>query len=99
MGLGFLDQNLIKAEESIQTREVRLNGLRLGCADGEWIVRYAAVVGLENFSKQAPEPFAKASLELLQARSAIDVEEIAVVRLRALKALHHGDQQAVGDTN
>jgi hypothetical protein len=49
--------------------------------------------------QQAPEPFAKASLELLQARSAIDVEEIAVVRLRALKALHHGDQQAVGDTN
>ena len=87
MGLGRIELAELSPEEKLETMEICLAGLKLGCADGEWIVRYAAVVGLENFSRNSASSFAQACLLLLQARSQEAIEEVPVVRLRAAQAL------------
>ena len=87
MGLGRIELAELSPEEKLETMEICLAGLKLGCADGEWIVRYAAVVGLENFSRNSASSFAQACLRLLQARSQEAIEEAPVVRLRAAQAL------------
>ena len=87
MGLGRIELAELSPEEKLETMEICLAGLKLGCADGEWIVRYAAVVGLENFSRNSASSFAQACLLLLQARSQEAIEEAPVVRLRAAQAL------------
>ena len=87
MGLGRIELAELSPEEKLETMEICLAGLKLGCADGEWIVRYAAVVGLENFSRNSSNSFAQACLRLLQARSQEAIEETPVVRLRAAQAL------------
>ena len=87
MGLGRIELAELSPEEKLETMEICLAGLKLGCADGEWIVRYAAVVGLENFSRNSSNSFAQACLRLLQARSQEAIEEVPVVRLRAAQAV------------
>ena len=87
MGLGRIKLAELSPEEKLETMEICLAGLKLGCADGEWIVRYAAVVGLENFSRNSASSFTQACLLLLQARSQEGIEEAPVVRLRAAQAL------------
>ena len=87
MGLGRIKLAELSPEEKLETMEICLAGLKLGCADGEWIVRYAAVVGLENFSRNSASSFTQACLLLLQARSQEAIEETPVVRLRAAQAL------------
>ena len=87
MGLGRIELAELSPEEKLETMEICLAGLKLGCADGEWIVRYSAVVGLENFSRNSASSFAQACLLLLQARSQEAIEETPVVRLRAAQAL------------
>ena len=87
MGLGRIELAELSPEEKLETMEICLAGLKLGCADGEWIVRYAAVVGLENFNRNSASSFAQACLRLLQARSQEAIEETPVVRLRAAQAL------------
>ena len=87
MGLGRIELAELSPEEKLETMEICLAGLKLGCADGEWIVRYAAVVGLENFGRNSASSFAQACLLLLQARSQEAIEEVPVVRLRAAQAL------------
>ena len=87
MGLGRIKLAELSPEEKLETMEICLAGLKLGCADGEWIVRYAAVVGLENFSRNSASSFTQACLLLLQARSQEAIEEAPVVRLRAAQAL------------
>ena len=87
MGLGRIELAELSPEEKLETMEICLAGLKLGCADGEWIVRYAAVVGLENFSRNSASSFTQACLLLLQARSQEAIEEVPVVRLRAAQAL------------
>jgi len=87
MGLGHIKLAELSPEEKLETMEICLAGLKLGCADGEWIVRYAAVVGLENFGITSSSSFAQASFLLLQARSQEGIEEVPVVRLRAAQAL------------
>ena len=87
MGLGRIELAELSPEEKLETMEICLAGLKLGCADGEWIVRYAAVVGLENFSRNSASSFTQACLLLLQARSQEGIEEAPVVRLRAAQAL------------
>lgn len=87
MGLGRIELAELSPEEKLETMEICLAGLKLGCADGEWIVRYAAVVGLENFSRNSASSFTQACLRLLQARSQEAIEEVPVVRLRAAQAL------------
>ncbi len=87
MGLGRIELAELSPEEKLEKMEICLAGLKLGCADGEWIVRYAAVVGLENFGRNSASSFAQACLLLLQARSQEAIEEAPVVRLRAAQAL------------
>ena len=87
MGLGRIELAELSPEEKLETMEICLAGLKLGCADGEWIVRYAAVVGLENFSRNSASSFTQACLRLLQARSQEAIEEVPVVRLRAAQAV------------
>lgn len=87
MGLGQIKLAELSPEEKLETMEICLAGLKLGCADGEWIVRYAAVVGLENFGRNSASSFTQACLLLLQARSQEAIEEVPVVRLRAAQAL------------
>ena len=87
MGLGRIKLAELSPAEKLETMEICLAGLKLGCADGEWIVRYAAVVGLENFGITSSRSFAQASFLLLQARSQEGIEEVPVVRLRAAQAL------------
>ena len=87
MGLGRIKLAELSPEAKLETMEICLAGLKLGCADGEWIVRYAAVVGLENFGRNSASSFAQACLLLLQARSQEAIEEVPVVRLRAAQAL------------
>jgi len=87
MGLGRIKLAELSPAEKLETMEICLAGLKLGCADGEWIVRYAAVVGLENFGRTSSSSFAQASFLLLQARSQEGIEEVPVVRLRAAQAL------------
>jgi len=87
MGLGRIKLAELSPAEKLETMEICLAGLKLGCADGEWIVRYAAVVGLENFGITSSSSFAQASFLLLQARSQEGIEEVPVVRLRAAQAL------------
>jgi phycocyanobilin lyase beta subunit len=87
MGLGHIKLAELSPAEKLETMEICLAGLKLGCADGEWIVRYAAVVGLENFGRTSSSSFAQASFLLLQARSQEGIEEVPVVRLRAAQAL------------
>ncbi len=68
-----------------------LEALLAGCGDGEWVVRYAVVVGLECLAPQlldasGPNPLAplRAALEQLRRH---DPDGAAVVALRAALAL------------
>ena len=68
-----------------------LEALLAGCGDGEWVVRYAVVVGLECLAPQllgasCPNPLAplRAALEQLRRH---DPDGAAVVALRAALAL------------
>ena len=68
-----------------------LEALLAGCGDGEWVVRYAVVVGLECLAPQllnasGPAPLAplRAALEQLRRH---DPDGAAVVALRAALAL------------
>jgi len=71
-----------------------LRGLALGCADGERVVRYAAVVGLEGFLPQAsaagmPGAIAQEGRSLLEQRAQPREEDTPVVYLRAQQALEN----------
>jgi phycocyanobilin lyase subunit beta len=46
-GLGAIDWHLLPPDEVLSAQAQALEALLLVCQDGEWIVRYAAVVGLE----------------------------------------------------
>jgi phycocyanobilin lyase beta subunit len=87
MGLGYLKLNELPESQRLETMQICLAGLSLGCADGEWVVRYAAVVGLENFLVNASAAYAEASRKLLLCRCQMQEEFIPVVRLRAAQAL------------
>mgnify|MGYP003335388962 FL=1 len=68
-----------------------LEALLAGCGDGEWVVRYAVVVGLECLAPQlldasGPNPLAPLRAALEQLRSH-DPDGAAVVALRAALAL------------
>lgn len=66
-----------------------LDALRQGAKDGEWVVRFASVVGLERRLSQPPNsPTHHASgLDVLERRRDPRWEEVPVVRERALRAL------------
>ncbi len=93
-GLGNLQLEQLLAAERPRIVERCLRGLALGCADGEWVVRYAAVVGLEGFLPQAsaagiPGAIAKEGRSLLEQRALTSEEDTPVVYLRAQQALEN----------
>ncbi len=87
IGLGRIKLAELSPEEKLETMQICLAGLSLGCADGEWVVRYTAVVGLENFVVNASAAYAEPSRKLLVCRCQVQEEVIPVVRLRAAQAL------------
>jgi phycocyanobilin lyase beta subunit len=65
-----------------------LQALVEGCRDGEWVVRYAVVVGLESLSPVLQAPAAQERLLMaLRSLQADPREEAPVVQLRAGLAL------------
>jgi len=90
-GLGQLQlESLSEAERSSSLNRC-LAVLLDGCRDGEWVVRYAVIVGLEHLARswfsvlQAPD---QASLrQALQRLKDNPEEEAPVVQLRAALAL------------
>jgi phycocyanobilin lyase beta subunit len=84
-GLGRLRLEALAESERGEVRGRALRGLLAGCADGEWVVRYAVVVGLESLAgAMDPEPEQRqALLAALAELEDPDREDIPVVRLRA----------------
>ncbi|QEY32139.1 HEAT repeat domain-containing protein [Synechococcus sp. RSCCF101] len=64
-----------------------------GADDGEWVVRYASVVGLERRLSQPPfgADAQRSALAVLRRCSDPELEEVAVVRERARRALQRLD--------
>jgi phycocyanobilin lyase beta subunit len=96
-GLGSLDVTALDAAERDGVRERVLGALAAGCRDGEWVVRYAVVVGLESLTLPLPpgdrlRPHAEG---LLRERRQPSLEDTPVVRLRADRAL---ERLATGST-
>lgn len=54
-GLGSIIWSKLPAEEVIRAQQKVLDTLLLATEDGEWVVRYAAIVGLEALSKTLAE--------------------------------------------
>jgi phycocyanobilin lyase subunit beta len=54
-GLGSIIWSKLPAEEMINAQRKVLDTLLLAMEDGEWVVRYAAIVGLEALSKTLAE--------------------------------------------
>ena len=50
-GLGSIIWSKLPVEEAIEAQQEVLKTLILATEDGEWVVRYAAIVGLESLSK------------------------------------------------
>jgi len=79
--LGVTDSPALTAEEQQRC----LHTLSKACTDGEWIVRYAACVGLENQIQASDELFSEGLKRIEQLSS--ENEPVKVVRLRAARAL------------
>ncbi|MEB3331497.1 MAG: HEAT repeat domain-containing protein [Synechococcaceae cyanobacterium] len=84
-GLGQLRLAALAAAERRQTRARALAALLAGCADGEWVVRYAVAVGLERLVLTMDPCLEERALALsaLNGLGRADQEDTAVVRLRA----------------
>jgi len=96
-GLGRLHLTPLPQEVRLSVSERCLVALEQGCGDGEWVVRYAVVVGLESL---VPALYPEAE-RLQRARRALGglgdplAEEALVVRLRAAQALERIDGPGV----
>ncbi|MDJ0726437.1 MAG: HEAT repeat domain-containing protein [Prochloraceae cyanobacterium] len=86
-GLGFINWSKLPLEDILPAQKRILETLLLVCEDGEWVVRYAAVVGLQALLEEKSEDseFVKQILEKFQFISKKDPE--IAVRGRALMAL------------
>ncbi|MCT0248825.1 HEAT repeat domain-containing protein [Synechococcus sp. CS-205] len=97
-GLGQLRLEGLPQDERINVRQRCLDALLAGGGDGEWVVRYAVAVGLEQLLLgMAPVEHGRpAGLKALQGLAGEPGDETAVVRLRASLALRRLDGGAVG---
>jgi phycocyanobilin lyase beta subunit len=88
-GLGTLQLGDLEPahQRAIQAR--CLEALLAATVDGEWVVRYAVVVGLEGLAKASPlDAAAHGALKAgLQALQVVSAENPPVVQLRAQRAL------------
>ncbi len=87
-GLGFINWSKLPPKEILPAQTEVLNTLLSVCNDGEWVVRYAAVVGLqalfETFNTHKSD-FVKQILEKL--KQIIDTDPEIAVRARSQMAL------------
>ena len=90
-GLGQLRLAELPEEERCSTAHRCLQALLAGCRDGEWVVRYAVVVGLESLAQALDAEMAAGQRQqLIEALGALHTdpeEEAPVVQLRAALAL------------
>jgi len=90
-GLGSLQLDALPADERTDIEQRCLQALVEASSDGEWVVRYAVVVGLEGLALgsgwSSDHPSCGRTCAALQRLDATAVEEAAVVRLRAGLAL------------
>ena len=87
-GLGGLRQGELTDAAFSDLQNRCLDGLLLACSDEEWVVRYAAMVGLEGLLGQGlgTDERAKARAQL-QRHGSGRSDDTLVVRLRAQQAL------------
>ena len=95
-GLGRLDLRSLPDDQASGMAEKCLQALLAACGDGEWIVRYAVVVGLEGLALHQGERFSDLSFEALRhALSGLaagsDTLTPVVVQRRSTLALHRID--------
>jgi phycocyanobilin lyase subunit beta len=88
-GLGRLDLEPLEASARAPLRLRCLQALLEACGDGEWVVRYAVAVGLENLLSMqgAPTEQRQRGLAGLTGLASAAREDTPVVRLRASLAL------------
>jgi phycocyanobilin lyase beta subunit len=88
-GLGQIQLEGLPEAERLVVAERCLEALLDGCRDGEWVVRYAVVVGLEALAPAfTARPESQARLQMaLQALGDDPAEEAPVVQLRARLAV------------
>jgi phycocyanobilin lyase beta subunit len=90
-GLGALRLGDLEPTRQAAIQARCLDALLAATADGEWVVRYAVVVGLEGLAKASPlDPAAHGALKAgLQRLQVVSAENPTVVQLRAQLALDH----------
>ena len=90
-GLGALRLGDLEPARQAAIQARCLDALLAATADGEWVVRYAVVVGLEGLAKASPlDPAAHGALKAgLQRLQVVSAENPTVVQLRAQLALDH----------
>ena len=94
-GLGQLRLDALEDSQRQAVQGRCLQALVAGCADGEWVVRYAVAVGLEALGLGDPTSgrLLPTSRQALLGLSQAEAEEVPVVRLRAALALRRLDDQ------
>lgn len=88
-GLGSILWSKLPQDEMIPAQQKVLDTLLLATEDGEWVVRYAAIVGLESLSKtlvnSQPELLAQITARF---RELLDNEPEAAIRARIKYAIN-----------
>lgn len=97
-GLGQLRLEALPQGEQASVRQRCLDALLAGGGDGEWVVRYAVAVGLEQLLQAMgeAEPGHHCGLKALQELAGEPGDDTLVVRLRARLALARLDGQTAG---
>ncbi|PZV20265.1 MAG: phycocyanobilin lyase [Leptolyngbya sp.] len=85
-GLGTIDWALLSAEQAASGQRDVLEVLTAATADPEWVVRYAAVAGLQNVAKALIDSHQKPPI-LLCLHQVFQHDETAAVQARARMAL------------
>lgn len=88
-GLGQLNLSGLSGDEAETLRQRCFTALESAIADGEWVVRYGVVVGLERLVGSLPSasPWRQRAGALLERLTSDATEDTEVVRLRASVAL------------
>lgn len=88
-GLGQLDLSGLQEDEAETLRQRCFTALEAGSADGEWVVRYGVIVGLERLVCPLPsgDPWRQRVGAVLKPLTEAASEATEVVRLRARVAL------------
>jgi phycocyanobilin lyase subunit beta len=97
-GLGQLRLEALPQSEQASVRQRCLDALLAGGGDGEWVVRYAVAVGLEQLmlGMGSAQAGFSAGLKALQELAGEPGDDTLVVRLRAGLALSRLDGGTVG---